>query len=334
MIKSNRAAAIAMLAATTALTAAPAVAEDLVLPSEVAQTHWKTDYLTQFGDLVRERTNGEIDVKLFPAGQLYNEQDALAALGTGAVHMVWPVSVRVESIVPDTGVVSLPFALTDEMMTNECFGTGITQIMSSHVEPRGLKVLGMMRTSDLFFIFKDREVTKMEDLAGAKVRVTGGRVFLDTMQRLGVSPVSMSASEMSTAMSQGAIDGVFSSPAGWAEMIGLTGQYAWYVPGFQLSTYSIVVDGMWFDGLSPEHQQVIQTAIDEISAKEWVEAKAADEALIAKMQEQGATVHIADETEAARWRELGEEASAQFNEAHPEIVAQVDELEARCGFAS
>jgi TRAP-type C4-dicarboxylate transport system substrate-binding protein len=320
------------LAAAIALpfAAVPALAEDLVLPSEVAASHWKTDYQNEFAEMVGERSNGEIDVKVFPAGQLYNEQDALAALGTGAVHMVWPVSVRMESIAEESGVINLPFAVSDEAMSNPCFAKGLSDIMSSYVEPRGLAVLGLLRTSDLFFIMANREVQSMEDLNGAKVRVTGGRVFLDTMGRLGVSPVSMAASEMSTAMSQGAIDGVLSSPAGWAEMIGMTGRYGWYVPGFQLSMYAVVVDKMWFDGLSAENQEAITSSLDEISQRQWIDAKAADEKLVQSMIDQGAVFHTAGEEEMERWRELAADSASAFTEAHSEVVARMDELEGSC----
>lgn len=324
---------LASAAAVAALSAGAGAAEDVVLPSEVAATHWKTNYQNDFAALVNERTGGELQVKVFPAGQLYNEQDALAALGTGAVHMVWPVSVRLESIEPSTGVLSLPFAITDEMMTNDCYSKGLTEIMSQEVEPRNLKVLGLLRTADLLFIFKDHEVKSMDDLEGTKVRVTGGRVFLDTMDTLGISGVSMAASEMSTAMSQGAIDGVYSSPAGWAEMIGMTGNQAWHVPGFQLSTYAVVVDKMWFDGLSPEFQEAITTSLDEISKREWVEAKAADEELLKKMVDQGAVINTPDEVELEKWRELSATNAADFNKEHAEVVTAVAELGASCGVA-
>ena len=95
---------------------APASAEELVLPSEVASSHWKTGYMEQFAQKVNEATDGDIKVKIFPSGQLYSDQAAVAALGTGAVQMVWPVSVRLETISPETGVINLPFALSDDMM--------------------------------------------------------------------------------------------------------------------------------------------------------------------------------------------------------------------------
>ncbi|SEH67937.1 TRAP transporter substrate-binding protein DctP [Paracoccus alkenifer] len=325
----------AMLASTIfALGAAGAArAADLVLPSEVAATHWKTDYMNEFAQAVGERTGGEIDVKVFPAGQIYNDQDALAALGTGAVHMVWPVSVRLETIAPATGILNLPFAITDEMMGNACFSQGLTKLISAQVEPRNLRVLGLLRTADLLFIFNGREVRNMDDLKGAKVRVTGGRVFLNLMDSLGISGVSMAASEMSTAMSQGAIDGVFSSPAGWAEMIGMSGDQAWYVPGLSLSTYAVVVDNGWFEALPADQQAAITETLDEIIAREWTEAKAADEKLLERMTEAGANINIADDAEMARWKDLVTKENESFRTTHGEVMAALDELEASCGLS-
>src|SRR5690606_16350208 len=89
-------------------------AVEMVLTSEVAATHWKTQYMNEFAKDVAARTNGEVQVKVFPASQLYNDQDAVAALGTGAVHMVWPVSVRLETLDAGLGYLNLPFGLSDK----------------------------------------------------------------------------------------------------------------------------------------------------------------------------------------------------------------------------
>lgn len=126
--------------ATVLTLAGPALqAAEMVLPSEVAATHWKTGYMNEFAETVKKRTNGALVVKVFPAGQLYNDQDAMAALGTGAAHMVWPVAVRLETIDPRTGIINLPFAITDEQMVNRCFADGLTKFMSAYVEPRKLQ---------------------------------------------------------------------------------------------------------------------------------------------------------------------------------------------------
>ncbi|NMF91014.1 TRAP transporter substrate-binding protein DctP [Aromatoleum petrolei] len=330
----KRLAATAIASLCVMAHAGGASSADLVLPSEVAATHWKTKYMNQFAEGVAKRTNGALNVKVFPAGQLYNDQDALAALGTGAVHMVWPVAVRVESIEPRTGILNLPFAVSDEMMTNQCFSEGLTTLMSSYVEPRNLKILGFLRTADLFFVFRNRDVQKMEDLKGAKIRVTGGKVFQETMKSLNTSPVSMAASEMSTALAQGAIDGVYTSPAGWAEMIGMTGKYAWHVPGFSLTTYAIVVDKGWIDGLPEAQRKAIADTIKEIAPRQWKEVAAEDKVLIDKMVAQGAVFRTATPDETKRWRALAKSNEKVFSDKYPEAMQKLGELEKRCGYGN
>jgi TRAP-type C4-dicarboxylate transport system substrate-binding protein len=314
----------------SALLATAARAADLVLPSEVAATHWKTKYMNQFADEVKKKTGGAITVKVFPGGQLYNDQDAMAALGTGSVQMVWPVAVRLETIDPRTGIINLPFALSDEMMLNRCFNDELTKMISTYVEPRKLQVLGFLRTSDLMFTFKDRDVQKLEDMRGAKIRVTGGRVFQDVMKSFNTSPVSMAASEMSTALSQGAIDGVFTSPAGWAEMIGMTAKYAWYVPGMSVATYAVIVDKPWLDGLPAAHRAAVTDTLKEIAARQWNEAIEEDKKLIQKMTGQGAVFRTANAAEVKRWREKAAPVNKTFTDKYAETAQQLASIEKRC----
>lgn len=323
----------ALLAAAFTFGGSAARAADLILPSEVAATHWKTKYMNEFAAEVNKRTSGAVNVKVFPAGQLYNDQDAMAALGTGSVHMVWPVAVRLETIDPRTGIINLPFGLADEQMTNRCFSTGLTQMMSAYVEPRKLKVLGFLRTSDLMFVFRDKDVKRLEDMRGSKVRVTGGRVFLDLMRSLNTSPVSMAASEMSTALSQGAIDGVFTSPAGWAEMIGMTARHAWYVPGMSVATYAVVVDKNWLDGLPAAHRKAVEDVVTEISQRQWNEAIEEDKKMIAKMTGQGASYRVADKNEIARWKTVAAPVNKSFTDKHGDVAQRFVELDKRCAGA-
>lgn len=318
------------LAALLAAFALSAAAADLVLPSEVAATHWKTEYMNRFAEAVKKRTGGAVNVKVFPGGQLYNDQDAMAALGTGAVHMVWPLSVRLETLDPRAGIINLPFSMSDELMTNGCFSEGLTRLMSSYVEPRNLQVLGFLRTADLMFVFKDRDVQKLEDLKGAKVRVTGGKVFLDTMRALHTSPVSMPASEMSTALSQGAIDGVFTSPAGWAEMIGMSAKYGWQVPGMSVAAYAVVVDKGWMDGLPAAHRAAVTDSIAEVARTQWNEAIVADRKLLDKMKAQGAIIRTANAAEVQRWRERAVPGNKTFTDKHPDVTQKMAELGKRC----
>ncbi|OZI24527.1 MULTISPECIES: TRAP transporter substrate-binding protein DctP [Bordetella] len=306
-------------------------AVEMVLTSEVAASHWKTKYMNEFAQDVAKRTNGAVQVKVFPASQLYNDQDGLAAIGTGAVHMVWPVSVRLETLDAGLGYVNLPFGLSDKLMENQCFASGLTELISDRLKSRQLQVLGLLRTADLFFIFRDRDVKSLADMQGAKLRVTGGRIFLDMVRSFDASPVSMAASEMSTALAQGAIDGVLTSPAGWAEMIGKTGKYAFHVPGMSLATYAVVVDRNWMDALPADQRQAVVDSLNDIIKRQWDEARAADAKAVKQMEAQGSVYRVADDAAAAEWKARADTAKKVYTDKYGDVVKQVDAIAQGCG---
>src|SRR5690606_27363248 len=212
-----------------------------------------------------------------------------------------------------------------------CFASGLTDLMSERLKSRQLQVLGLLRTADLFFIFRDRDVKSLEDMRGAKLRVTGGRIFLDMVRSFDASPVSMAASEMSTALAQGAIDGVLTSPAGWAEMIGKTGKYAFHVPGMSLATYAVVVDRAWMDALTPAQRKAVADSLNSIISRQWEEARAADDKLIKQMEKEGSVYRVADDAAAAEWQARADTAKKAYTDKYPEAVKQVDAIAKRCG---
>lgn len=316
--------------ACTALWASTAACADIVITSEIPMATNPSPYIAQFIEQLAKRTNGELKGKYFPASQLYNDRDAIGALGTGAVQMVWPVTSRLEQVDPRIGVASLPFMLSSKEMTNTCFARGFTQQISSYVEPKGMRVLGLLRTADLMFLMKSRDVQKPEDLKGQKVRVVGGQIMLDAMRTVQASPISMSASEMSAALSQGAIDGVMSSPAGWVDVLGTTAKHGISVPGMALATSAVVVDKGWFDKLPEAHRKAVQAVLDEIISRQWKETVAKDEELIKKMIAQGVTYRVMGGDDVKRLKQHFDTASQKFRDQHGDVVQKRDALEKQC----
>ena len=124
------------------LAATPLHAAEMVVTSEIPLIVNPSPYIVEFVETVTKRTNGAIQGKYFHAASLYNDRDAIAALGTGAVQIVFPVMSRLEQMDARIGVASLPFSLSSAKMLNKCFADGYTQMLSSFIEPKGAKILG------------------------------------------------------------------------------------------------------------------------------------------------------------------------------------------------
>ena len=81
---------VAALAASTAL-AAPAIAADVVLKiaTVVSGDHPENVGAREIERLIEERSNGEIDVRIFTDGQLGNQRELVEQLREGTLEMTW-----------------------------------------------------------------------------------------------------------------------------------------------------------------------------------------------------------------------------------------------------
>ncbi|WP_342643741.1 TRAP transporter substrate-binding protein DctP [Rhodoligotrophos ferricapiens] len=299
---------------------------EMIITDELSTTHWSTKIIDDYAKTIQERTQGRIVPKVFHAGTLYKDQDAVAALGSGAVHMVWPVAVRLETIAPETGVISLPFAITDEMMMHQGAPEAIGKFLSQYVEPSGIRVMGLARTADLFFIFRDQFIEKIGDLEGQKVRVTGGRVLLNLMREFGASPVSMSAADMAPALMQGAIDGIFTSAGGW-EIVGPSAApKASLVPGLSLVTYAVLVDDAWLKGLPEDLRKVVEDTTLELIRTNWPVAKKLDQETFDRMLKNGGEAKQVSDQAREEFRKAALEANKEFIDRHPDVWAKFQEV--------
>ena len=317
----HRRSLIAAAAAALAATAAPAQDEpiEMVLTNEVATTHWKAALMEEFAERIRERSGGRIDAQVFHAGTLYTSRDAVGALGTGAVHMVWPVSVQLESLAPEYGVINLPFAIDDTLMMTEGAAPALAEMVSQYVADRGIRVMGLMRAAELMFLYEDKVVDAPDKLGGDKIRMTGGRVLQSLMRELGANPISMPASEMATALMQGAIDGIYTSSGGW-QMVGANAaEIATHIPGMGLVTYTVLADDAWLENLPEDLREVVISTTEELLADQWASGIESDQATAELMIEQGGRLVTVEGAALEKFRSLAVEASDAFIERHPDV---------------
>jgi TRAP-type C4-dicarboxylate transport system substrate-binding protein len=299
---------------------------EMVMTSEVPEDHFKSQLMKQFAEDLEARTDGGIEVEFFAAGQLYSDNEALEALGTGSVQSVWPVSVQLEAFNSAYGVLNLPFAISDEQMLNEEYKSQIFDLINPLVEENGMEVAGFLRTADLMFISQNTEMKTYEDIAGMKVRTTGGQILLNIVEQLEASGISLPASEMSTALSQGVIDAVYSSPSGWQSILGTSVPYGYLAPGMNVATYSIVFDKKWLEELPEEYQDIISDLINEIASEQWAQSMEDDQRILEELQEQGVTVHVETEENINKLKEQMQPVYDNFSAEFPEVFNQFQEL--------
>jgi len=309
-----------LFAAAALVSAGGALAAEAVLVHDIAPPHPRYTQLTQMTAEVAKRTQGTLTIAINPGGKvLYPGQASLDAVRNKTVPLAFVNSAFLQSIDPDLGFLNLPFTITDPLMAKPGVAEGVLALVRSYVEPRGLKVLALMRGADTIVIFKNRQVRTPDDMKGLKIRVAGPGVYQDIVRSLGAAPVVFPAIEMGAALTRGAMDGIITSPGGWGKNV-RDAPSASLVPGLLFYTYFLIADKAWFDALPAVEQKALADSARTSVTEKWAEMQADDARLVAELVARGATYTAVPGDAVAAWRERTEGATREFAAAHPEVM--------------
>lgn len=165
----------------------------------------------RFAAEVNARTNGRVEIQVYPNIQLGEERDMVEGLQLGTVDFVITSSGPTVSFVPETGVVDLPFLFTSSEHAYKVLDGEIGQGLLAKFEPKGIIGLSFMENG-WRSISTNKKITTPADLKGMKVRTMQNKVHMSAFSALGASPLPMAWGEVYTSLQQGVIDGQENPP--------------------------------------------------------------------------------------------------------------------------
>jgi TRAP-type transport system periplasmic protein len=162
-----------------------------------------------WADLVRERTSGRINIKLYPGTALVqgDQTREFSAIRQGVIDMAIGSTINWSPQVKELNLFSLPFLMPDypaiDALTQGEVGNQLFAIIDkAGVVPLAWGENGFREVSN-----SNHAIRKPEDLKGMKIRVVGSPLFLDTFTALGANPTQMSWADAQPALANGAVDG-------------------------------------------------------------------------------------------------------------------------------
>ncbi len=213
MIKRKTFLGLAMTAAALAFSAAAP-----------AQTAYKSEYKMSlvlgpaypwgkggeiWANLVRERTQGRINIKLYPGVSLIqgDQTREFSAIRQGVIDLAVGSTINWSPQVKELNLFSLPFLMPDyaamDALTQGDVGKEIFRI----IDKAGVMPLAWGENGYREISNSKRAIKMPEDLKGLKIRVVGSPLFLDTFTALGANPTQMSWADAQPALATGAVDG-------------------------------------------------------------------------------------------------------------------------------
>ncbi|MBW2036459.1 MAG: DctP family TRAP transporter solute-binding subunit [Deltaproteobacteria bacterium] len=163
----------------------------------------------KFAELVKQKTNGRINIKpyygsaLLKGAQLKSPQ----MVATGVIDCAYESTINSSPVIPEMNIFSLPFFINtfenlDKLESGET-GKAIFKAM----DKVGLVGLAWAENGFRQVTNSKRPIHRPEDLKGLRLRVVGSPIFIDTFRQLGADPVNMNWGDAVTAFQQGVVDG-------------------------------------------------------------------------------------------------------------------------------
>jgi len=315
------AALAASLAAALSVTTASA--ETLRLSHNTGDTTTWHQGAERFAELLNERTDGALSVRVFPNAQLSGGDQMRQAemVGRGALDLVVTSAINVTPLVPEMAVFSLPYLYSNYEQVDATTQGAPGQMLSDILLEKGIVVLAWGENGFREVTNNTRPIRSPEDMRGLNMRVAGP-MYIDVMNALGANPQQMQWGETMSALQQGVVDGQ-ENPIGAVIIPQQVYEVQRYLTAWHYSYDPIflgISQAKW-DSYDADMQALIREAAQEAMAYQREITREGTAQGIDFLREQGMEVYEPTDDELAAFRAATQPAFDQWAaRVGPEIV--------------
>jgi tripartite ATP-independent transporter DctP family solute receptor len=278
-----------------------------------------------FEKVVEERTNGGIDVEVYPAMQLGSNDQMLQDVTAGSLQCLLEPTSFLAGFDNVLTVLDLPNFLPDVQTAATMLNGSVGDPLRARIESKGLLCLRFYPYGSNVSICKFDPVD-LDAVKGKKIRTMPSQVLMDRMNALGATAIPMGVPELYTALQQGTIDGIEGAEAfiytqGYYEVA----KYLWMVPN-EPNIFFFMVNKSWFEGLPKEYQDIMKQVVLDIDSEVHQYAADLAQTSIEEMKKAGVTVVEPSAEVQAELKELWLPIHDEFLAANPEAKPIYDAI--------
>ncbi len=231
--------------------------------------------MVKFAELAKQKSNGELDVKVFANGTLGQERETLEQVQNGVLEMTKASASPLETFAPEYKVFNLPFVFRNKDHYVKVLTGPVGDNILQSSRSRGFIGLTFYDAGSRSFYAK-KPIQTPDDLKGMKIRVQQSPTTIKMIQALGASPTPMAWGEVYPALQAGVVDGAENNITALT-----TGRHGEVIKFFSVTEHQMVPDVLvisaakW-DSLKKPLQDALRQAAQESFTHQrqlWAEAE-------------------------------------------------------------
>lgn len=287
-----------------------------------------------FGNLVRERTGGRINIKQYPGASLVQGQQdrEFSAMRQGVIDVLCGAPINWSGTVRELSAFTLPFLLPDHKAYDAVMNnTAIVNEYFDMVRKAGAEPLAIGETGYRQISNSKHPIVKPDDMKGIKVRVVGSPMYGEIMSSMGGNPTFMSWADAQPALASGAVDAQENPLEVFlAAKINTLGQK--YVTKWNYSNdillYAIAAP-VW-SSWTPADQKIVRGAAQDAAKQQIAIVRKLFAEDVKAVSALGVNVHVPTPAEMETWQVATRRTYARWKaQINPAFISKVEEVVAR-----
>jgi len=248
------------------------------------------------------RTNGRIQVQVFPAAQLGAEPVMIEGVRMGSIDIASVHVANFATVVPEFGLFSVSYLFKSEahlerVMDDPKFQQRLSQIVQGR--NLGLRIIGFY-TGGLRSLYNRKlAVQTPEDLKGLKLRVMANPIEAKVWTTFGAIPTAMPVSEVYPALQAGVIDGAENCPWSIEAFKGYEAAPYVSLTEHQFTVATLIMNEKRLNAMSPDIQKTMLEVAREASAYQRKGDAEMEAAALGQLKAKGAKINQPDKSKFA-----------------------------------
>ena len=180
---------------------------NLKMPIVNTITHPQGVGAKKFADLVQEKSDGKIKIKIFAGGTLGGEVEIASMMQGGTIDISMMAPAQLVGNFKEFLILDFPFVFENEKEADFVLDGPLGQKLLDQMPAQNLVGLVYMEQGFRSITNSKHPVTKLEDIQGLKLRTIQNPLYLDLLNALGANAVPMPFTELYTALETKTVDG-------------------------------------------------------------------------------------------------------------------------------
>jgi len=266
-----------------------------------AEGHPVTKASKRFGELVKQRTNGAIEVQVFPGGTLGGEHELQDMVSTGTLEMMSVGTGITAALNPQFKIHTMPYLWDSQDQMIAFSNSSIQDEMNEvYTQKSGIKVLASNWDQGIRHTLTKKPINTIADFKGVKIRVPQLPEWVEMWKLVGTNPTQIPFPEVYTSLQQGVVDAM-ECPLYWIYSSSFYEQAKYLIlTGHNMYYNQLMINEKLFNKFTPEQQKILLDSAKEAGEYETELTRSIDADLRGKMEAKGVTFMDIDRAEMAK----------------------------------